>query len=73
MESQDLERRKSNTDEDQPDVEAHRRKSRNGHVTEDGESDSTEPDVEAHRFVSRNKNMIDDGLSDASRFGGNRG
>jgi hypothetical protein len=48
MESQDLERRKRNDDDSEPDVEAHRRK-----LTDDGESDSSGPDVEAHRFGGR--------------------
>jgi hypothetical protein len=41
--SQDVEGRRARTDEDEPDVEAHRRAR-----TETGEDDSA--DVEAHRF-----------------------
>ena len=63
MESQDLDRHKR-TEDDEPDVEAHRHKSRHK-LTEDTESD--EPDVEAHRFQ-----RSDDGAPDpdAHRLGG---
>jgi hypothetical protein len=50
MESQDLDRHKR-TEDDEPDVEAHRNHSRHK-LTEDND-ESTEPDVEAHRFGGR--------------------
>ncbi|MDX6522208.1 MAG: hypothetical protein QOG02_373 [Gaiellales bacterium] len=60
MESQDLDRHKR-TEDDEPDVEAHRHHSRHK-LTEDNES--TEPDVEAHRHHSRHKLTDDNDSSD---------
>jgi hypothetical protein len=69
--SDELQRRKSHTEDETPDVEAHRHHSRRKNRGEDSDtpevierrknhSEDETPDVEAHRHHSRRKNYGDD-------------